>query len=253
MDGMLAGKVALITGTGSGVGRAAAVLFAREGAKVITSDIDVAGGDNSLEMVENEGGKGIFVETDVTDRDAVDALVRAGVDAFGRLDCAFNCAGIDGNLEPLLESTEQDWEQVMSANLKGHWYLMKAEIPEMLKQGKGSIVNIASVCGKVGLANNTIYCAARFGDVGMTKVAALKFAERGIRVNAIAPGGINTPLFQKFTQGNVDIQNYAKQMHPMKRIAEPEEVAEAACWLCSDRSSFVTGHVLMVDGGYTAG
>jgi NAD(P)-dependent dehydrogenase (short-subunit alcohol dehydrogenase family) len=193
MDGMLAGKVAIITGTASGVGRSAALLFAREGARLITSDIDVAGGEETLEMVRSEGGDGIFVETDVSDRAAVDSLVRAGVEAFGRLDCAFNCAGIDGNLEPLLETTEQDWERVISTNLKGHWHLMKAEIPEMLKRGKGSIVNIASVCGKVGLANNTIYCAARFGDVGMTKVAALEFAERGIRVNAIAPGGINTP------------------------------------------------------------
>ncbi|MEW6444001.1 MAG: glucose 1-dehydrogenase [bacterium] len=252
MGGLLEGKVALITGTASGVGRASARLFSREGAKVITSDVNVRGGEETLEMVRKAGGEGIFVPTDVTQKAQVENLVRQGVAAFGRLDCAFNNAGIDGNLEPLLESTEEDWDRVIRTNLKGHWYLMKSEIPEMLKAGKGAIVNVASICGVVGLPSNAIYCTARHGDVGITKVAALEFADKGIRVNAVGPGGINTPLFQKFTHGDQQLQAYIRQLHPMKRIAEPEEIAEAACWLCSDRSSFVTGHLLIVDGGFTA-
>jgi NAD(P)-dependent dehydrogenase (short-subunit alcohol dehydrogenase family) len=252
MKGMLDGKVALVTGSGSGIGRASAVLFAREGAKVILCNVNVARGEETLEMVKKAGGEGIFVPTDVTQRDQVDAVVRKGVETFGRLDCAFNNAGISGKLEPFMETTEEDWERVMSTNLKGHWYLMKAEVPEMLKTGKGAIVNMTSVCGKVGLPNNTFYCAARFGDIGMTKTVALELAELGIRVNAVGPGGVNTPLFQSFTNGDKEVQAYIAQMHPMKRIAEPEEVAEAACWLLSDRSSFTTGHVLMVDGGYTS-
>ncbi len=252
MCGLLKGKVALITGTASGVGRASALLFAREGARVITSDVNVKGGEETLDMLRKQGGQGVFIPTDVTQREQVENLVKAGVAAFGRLDCAFNNAGIDGNLEPLLESTEEDWERVIRTNLKGHWYLMKCEIPEMLKVGKGSIVNISSICGVVGLPSNAIYCTARHGDVGLTKVAALEFADKGIRVNAIGPGGINTPLFQKFTHGDLEMQAYIRQLHPMKRIAEPEEIAEAACWLCSDRSSFVTGHLLLVDGGFTA-
>lgn len=252
MRGMLDGKVALVTGAGSGVGRASAVLFAREGATLILSDVDVSGGEETLETLRKASAEGIFVPTDVTRRDQVDAMVRKGVESFGRLDCAFNCAGIAGNLEPFLETTDEDWERVISTNLKGHWHLMKAEVPEMLKIGKGAIVNIASICGKVGLANNTFYCAARFGDIGMTKTVALELAEKGIRVNAVAPGGVDTPLFHSFTHGNKDLQDYVKALHPMKRIARPEEVAEAACWLLSDRSSFTTGHVLMVDGGFTS-
>jgi NAD(P)-dependent dehydrogenase (short-subunit alcohol dehydrogenase family) len=252
MKGMLEGKVALITGAGSGIGRASGVLFAREGAKLILSDVNVKGGQETLEMVKKEGGEGIFVRTDVTQRDEVNAMVKKGVETFGRLDCAFNCAGIAGNLEPFLETTENDWERVISTNLKGHWHLMKAEIPEMLKVGKGAIVNIASICGKVGLVNNTFYCAARFGDIGMTKTVALELAEKGIRVNAVAPGGVDTPLFHSFTQGDKAVQDHIRGLHPMKRLARPEEVAEAACWLLSDRSSFTTGHVLMVDGGVTA-
>ena len=252
MRGMLDGKVALVTGAASGIGRASALLFSSEGARLILSDVDVKGGQETLKLVEIGGGKGIFFPTDVTRREQVDEMVRRGVETFGRLDCAFNCAGIAGSLEPFLETTEEDWERVISTNLKGHWHSMKAEIPEMLKVGKGAIVNIASICGKVGLVNNSFYCAARFGDIGMTKAVALEFAEKGIRVNAVAPGGVDTPLFQSFTQGNKDLQNYVRSLHPMKRIARPEEVAEAACWLLSDRSSFTTGHVLMVDGGFTA-
>lgn len=252
MRGMLDGRIALVTGAASGIGRASALLFSTEGARLILSDVDVKGGEETLKLLEIGGGKGIFVPADVAQREQVNEMVKRGVEAFGRLDCAFNCAGIAGSLEPFLETTEEDWERVISTNLKGHWHSMKAEIPEMLKVGKGAIVNIASICGKVGLVNNSFYCAARFGDIGMTKTVALEFAERGIRVNAVAPGGVDTPLFQSFTQGNKDLQNYVRSLHPMKRIARPEEVAEAACWLLSDRSSFTTGHVLMVDGGFTA-
>ncbi len=252
MKGMLDGKVALVTGAGSGIGRASGVLFAREGAKVILSDVDEEGGIETLGMVKKGGGEGIFVRTDVTRRDEVDAMVKQGVETFGRIDCAFNCAGIAGNLEPFLETTEEDWDRVISTNLKGHWHLMKAEIPEMLKVGKGAIVNIASVCGKVGLPNNTFYCAARFGDIGMTKTVALELAEHGIRVNAVAPGAVDTPLFHRFTLGDKAVQELIRTMNPMKRLARPEEVAEAACWLLSDRASFTTGHVLMVDGGFTS-
>jgi NAD(P)-dependent dehydrogenase (short-subunit alcohol dehydrogenase family) len=252
MKGMLEGKVAVVTGAASGIGRAAGVLFAREGAKVILSDVNEQGGEETLGMVKKEGGEGIFIRTDVSKRDEVNAMVDKGVETFGRLDCAFNCAGVAGNLEPFLETTEEDWDRVISTNLKGHWHLMKAEVPEMLKVGKGAIVNIASVCGKVGLPNNTFYCTARFGDIGMSKTVALELAEQGIRVNAVAPGGVDTPLFHGFTHGDKAVQDHIRGMHPMKRLAQPEEVAEAACWLLSDRASFTTGHVLMVDGGFTS-
>lgn len=251
MRGMLEGKVAMITGTASGVGREAAVLFASEGAKLITADVNELEGLKTMETVKAAGGEGIFVQTDVSREDQVKRLVESGKKAFGRIDCAFNNAGIDGNLEPFLDITENDWERVLGINLKGHWYLMKHEIPEMLKLGKGAIVNTCSICGVNALPNNAVYCTSRFGGLGLTKVAALEFAGKGIRINAVGPAAINTPLFQKFTQGNSEVQENFKKMHPVGRIAEPREIAEVACWLLSDRSSFVVGHLLLADGGVT--
>jgi len=251
MKGMLDSKIVLITGTASGVGREAALLFAAEGAKLVTADVNEAEGLKTLELVKEAGHDGIFVKTDVSQESQVKSLIGKGAEAFGRIDCAFNNAGIDGNLEPFLDITEGDWDRVLGINLKGHLNLMKHEIPEMLRRGKGAIVNTCSICGVSALPNNAVYCASRFGGLGLTKVAALEFAGKGIRINAVGPAAINTPLFQKFTRGNPEVQENFRRMHPIGRIAEPQEIAEVACWLLSDRSSFVVGHLLLADGGVT--
>lgn len=248
---LLENKVVLITGASSGVGREAALLFSAEGAKLIICDINSSGGQETLEMVSMAGGEAMFVKADVSRAEDVESLIRAGVSKYNRLDCAFNNAGIDGDLAPFLEVTEEDWNRVLDINLKGHLYLMKSEIPQMLKQGKGAIVNTCSICGVNALPNNAVYCTSRFGGLGLTKVAALEFAGQGIRINAVAPAAINTPLFQKFTRGNLEIQENMRRLHPIGRIAEPKEIAEAACWLLSDRSSFIVGHLLIADGGAT--
>jgi NAD(P)-dependent dehydrogenase (short-subunit alcohol dehydrogenase family) len=251
MKRMLEGKIVLITGTSSGVGREAALLFASEGAQLVTGDVNEAEGLKTMELVKAAGGSGIFVRTDVSREEEVKRLVESAVKAFGRIDCAFNNAGIDGNLESFLDITDEDWNKVLGINLKGHLHLMKHEIPEMLKRGKGAIVNTCSICGVNALPNNGVYCTSRFGGLGLTKVAALEFAGKGIRINAVGPAAINTPLFQKFTHGNPEIQENFRKMHPIGRIAEPREIAEVACWLLSDRSSFVVGHLLLADGGIT--
>jgi NAD(P)-dependent dehydrogenase (short-subunit alcohol dehydrogenase family) len=251
MERMLEDKIVLVTGTASGVGRESALLFTEEGATLITADVNENGGQETPEMVKKKGGNGIFLKTDVSNGEQVKRLVEAGIKTFGRIDGAFNNAGVDGNLEPFLETTEEDWERVIGINLKGHWYLMKNEIPHMLKQGKGAVVTMCSCLAAVAAPNNGIYCASRFGALGLTKVAALEFASKGVRINAVGPGALNTPLFQKFTKGDPVLQEGWRANHPIGRIGEPQEIAQVACWLISDRSSFVVGHLLLADGGLT--
>ncbi|MEN6464541.1 MAG: SDR family oxidoreductase [Syntrophaceae bacterium] len=252
MPGMLEGKITLVTGGAQGVGRAACLLFAREGAKIVLCDVLARGGEETVSLVKQAGGEAAFFKTDISKEQEVKALIEAAVGLHGRLDCAFNCAGVDGDPSPLHECTNENWDRVIDINLRGMWHLMKFEIPQMVKQGKGSIVNIGSVCGVVGLECWGAYGASRFGNVGLTKCAALEYARQGVRVNQVGPGSVRTAIFERMTGGNTEMIEYIKQMHPMGRVAEPEEVAEAALWLLSDRSSFTTGHMIMVDGGLTA-
>ncbi|MBM3132233.1 MAG: SDR family oxidoreductase [Chloroflexi bacterium] len=248
----LAGKVALVTGGASGIGRAAALLLAREGAKVVVADLSVEGGEESVRMVKASGGEAIFVRVDVSDSRQVEAMVGKAVSTFGRLDCAFNNAGVEQSLVPLADCPEEEWERIIRVNLKGVWLSMKYEIPRMLKQGGGSIVNTSSVAGLVGGPLNSAYVASKHGILGLTRAAALEYASARIRVNAVCPGITRTPMIDLLTGGNAGIEAVIIGMHPIGRAAHPDEIAAAAVWLCSDEASFVTGHALAVDGGFAA-
>ncbi|MCZ7380046.1 MAG: SDR family oxidoreductase [Candidatus Methanoperedens sp.] len=245
-------KVALVTGGGSGIGRACALAFAREGAKVVVADVMERGGEETVQMIQEAGGESIFVKTDVSKKDDVEALVKRTVDTYGRLDCAINNAGIEGIMAPTADYTEENWNRVININLKGVWLCMKYEIPEMQKQGGGAIVNTASVAGLVGFQGMPAYCASKGGIIQLTKVAALEYAKAGIRVNAVCPGVIRTPMVERVTGGNPEAEAQFTAMEPIGRMGTPEEIAESVVWLCSDAASFVTGHSMVVDGGLTA-
>lgn len=244
------GKIALVTGGSSGIGRATALAFAREGAKVVIGDIQVEGGERTLQAIKEAGGDAILVKTDVTRPDQVEALIKRAVETYGRLDCAFNNAGFEGAQAPTADYTEEDWDRVISINLKGVWLCMKYEIPQMLKQGSGAIVNTASSAGLVGFRTAPAYTAAKHGVVGLTKTAALDYAPAGIRINAVCPGVIRTPMLERLTGGHPKLEAWLLAQEPVGRAGTPEEVAEAVVWLCSDAASFVTGHPMAVDGGF---
>lgn len=252
MARQLEGKVALVTGASSGIGRASASTFAREGAKVIVADVDVEGGEETVRMIKEAGGEAIFVRTDVSKAAEVEALINKTVEVYGRLDCAHNNAGIVGRRASIVECTEENWDRVININLKGVWLCMKYEIPVMLKHGGGAIVNTSSVLGLVGLQGDTPYVASKHGVNGLTKVAALEYAKAGIRVNTVCPGTIRTRGLERLIRG--DPQREAQQIafEPVGRLGTPEEVAETVLWLCLDAASFVTGHAMAVDGGWTA-
>ena len=254
MPGSLEGKTALVTGGGSGIGRAASLAYAKDGARVVVADLNVEGGEETVQLIKETGGEAILVHADVSKPEDTQAMVAQAVETFGSLDCAFNNAGIGGGKERHLTADylEDDWDRVMSINLKGVWLCMKAEIPQMLKQGKGAIVNTASIAGLVGLSGTVAYVAAKHGVTGLTKAAAMEYAKSGIRVNAVCPGYIQTPLVQGIFD---EIDGYRERVasrHPMDRLGEPEEIAQAVLWLSSDSASFVTGHNMAVDGGYVA-
>jgi NAD(P)-dependent dehydrogenase (short-subunit alcohol dehydrogenase family) len=252
MSGMLAGKVVLVTGGGSGIGRASALALAREGAEVVVTDVVEAGGNETLRLIEEAGGKGLFIRGDVADATDVERLIGAVEAQYGRLDCAHNNAGIEGIQAPTAECTEENWDRVLRVNLKGTWLCMKYEIPLMLKQHRGSIVNTASVAGLVGFPNIVAYNASKGGVIQLTKTAALEYAMEGIRVNAVCPGVIRTPMVERFLGGSAEAEKAFVAMEPVGRMGTPEEIAEAVVWLCSDASSFVTGDALPVDGGLVA-
>jgi len=252
MAGLLEGKVALVTGGASGIGRATALAFAREGAKVVIADVAVEDGEETVRMIEESGGKAIFVETDVSQSDQVEALINKAVETYGRLDCVFNNAGIEGEQALTPDYTEENWDRVININLKGVWLGMKYEIPQMLKQGGGAIVNMSSVAGLVGFPSSPAYVASKHGILGLTKTAALEYATEGIRVNAVCPGVIRTPMVERATGGDPEVEAQFAAMEPVGRMGKPEEVAEAVVWLCSDAASFVTGHSMVVDGGLVA-
>jgi NAD(P)-dependent dehydrogenase (short-subunit alcohol dehydrogenase family) len=245
-------KVALVTGGSSGIGRAAALAFAREGAKVVVADVQVAGGQETVRLIGDAGGEAVFVRTDVASPVEVQALVDQAVQRYGRLDCAFNNAGIEGTLAPTAECSEENWNRTLEVNLKGVWLCMKAEIAQMLKQGGGAIVNTASVAGLVGFQNLPAYCASKGGVVQLTRTAALEYAKMGIRINAVCPGVIRTAMVERVTGGNPQTEAQFVAMEPVGRMGTPEEVAAAVVWLCSDAASFVTGHPMVVDGGLVA-
>jgi NAD(P)-dependent dehydrogenase (short-subunit alcohol dehydrogenase family) len=251
MPDRLKGKVALVTGGSSGIGRAAAMLFAREGAKVVVADIATEGGEQTVARIKGEGAEAHFIRTDISKAAEVDALIKAIVSAHGRLDCAFNNAAILGEIVSVVDHTEDMWNRAFDTNLKGTWLCMKYEIAQMLAQGKGAIVNATSTAGvHIGSPYRSAYAATKAGIVSLTKGAALEYAEQGLRINALCPSHARTPLLEQFFKLRPELEARFIADTPMGRIAAPEEVAEGALWLCSDASSFVTGHVLVVDGGY---
>lgn len=242
-------KVVIITGAGSGIGQATAMAFAREGARVVVSDINEEGSKKTLEAIKKLNGKAIFIKCDVSKEEDVKSMVNQTIKAFGHLDCAFNNAGIEGHPCPTVDCTVDDWNQTIDINLKGVWLCMKYEIPEMLKNGKGAIVNCSSIAGLVGFETLPAYVASKHGVIGLTEAASLEYAKKNIRINAVCPGAIHTPMLERFTHG--DEKSMADQ-DPMGRVGRPEEIAESVLWLCSDKASYITGEKLAVDGGWIA-
>jgi NAD(P)-dependent dehydrogenase (short-subunit alcohol dehydrogenase family) len=251
--GTLQGKIGLVTGAGSGIGRATALAMVREGAKVVVSDVDDAGGAATVNMIADLGGDAFFVHADVSDPAQVEALVKTAVDKYGALHLGVNNAGIGGESAAVGDYTVEGWRKVMSINLDGVFYSMRYEIPAMLAAGGGAIVNVSSILGLVGFPQAGAYTAAKHGVVGLTQVAAIEYGQAGIRVNAINPGFISTPLLTSagITEGT-DMYAFIAGKHAMNRLGSAEEIAEAIVWLLSDKASFVTGVPFPVDGGYTA-
>jgi len=253
MAGRLEEKVALVTGGGSGIGRATALAFAQEGASVIVSGRSVASGEETVQMINAIGGEARWVKADVSRAAEVEALVNKAVAVYGRLDCAFNNAGIEGVLAPTAECTEENWDRTLAVNLKGTWLCLKYELLQMLKQSRGAIVNNASSLGLVGIAALPAYVASKHGVVGLTKSAALEYAKMGIRINAVCPGAIRTPLYEeRIFKTHPQMEELVTALEPVGRMGEPEEIAAAVGWLCSEAASFVTGHAMAVDGGWVA-
>ena len=250
---VLENKVALVTGAASGIGRESALALAREGAAVCLSDINSAGGSAAAQAILDNGGRALFVTCDVTKRDDVRAMLAATIAEFGRLDLAVNNAGIAGSFDRRLhEADDAIFERVLAVNLRGVWLCMKAELEQMLVAGGGVIVNIASVAGLIGAPKAAAYTASKHAVVGITKSAALEYAKLGIRVNAVCPAYTDTPMVRDAVAVNPVMQSIMQRAIPMGRLGQPSEIADAVVWLCSDASSFVTGHLLAMDGGLTA-
>ncbi len=244
-------KVAVVTGGSSGIGRAAALAFAREGAKVVVADVNIEGSSESVRIINESGGDACFIKCDVSNAAEVEAMVKKTVELYGRLDCAFNNAGIEGTSASIADYPLDAWNRIIGINLTGVFLCMKYEIEQMLKQGEGAIVNNASILGLVGFANASAYSAAKHGVLGLTKTAALEYAAEGIRVNSVCPAFIATPMLDRAgITSNPEMNAIMEGMHPIGRLGRPEEIAEVAVWLCTDAASFVHGHGMLADGGY---
>jgi len=245
----LEGKVALVTGGGSGIGLATALTFVREGAKVAIAGRGIERGNRAVQMVKEAGGDAIFIKTDVLKATEVEVLVNRVVQTYGRLDCAFNNAGVGATGARLAKETEEDWERIIDTNLKGVWLCMKYEIPQMLKQGGGVIVNCSSTFGIDGGYRIATYSASKHGVVGLTKSAAMDYAKDGIRINAVCPGWIQTEMLEPVLRDRPHIAAGRVTEVPLGRLGRPEEVAEAVVWLCTDAASFITGDIMIIGGG----
>ncbi len=248
----LANRIALITGGSKGIGRAAAVRFAERGADVVIADVDTQAAELTVAEITKMDRKAIFVKTDVSIQEEVEAMVRKTIDTYGRLDFAFNNAGIEGEQARTAECSAENWKKVIDINLTGLWYCMRAELNEMIKAKRGAIVNMSSVAGRVGFLNIPAYTASKHGVIGLTKTAALEYAEMNIRVNAVCPGVIYTAMIDRFTGGDEAALQGMAEMQPIGRMGKPEEVADLVVYLCSSDAAFITGESVAVDGGFTA-
>jgi NAD(P)-dependent dehydrogenase (short-subunit alcohol dehydrogenase family) len=244
--------VVFITGASTGIGRATALAFGNSGAAVVVADVNETAGATTAQEIIKNGGISLFVKCNVSSDHDVKNAIENTIEKFGRLDFAFNNAGIEGDQGPTPDCSEENWDRVLGINLKGVWLCMKYQIPEMLKQGSGAIVNCSSIAGLVAFAGIPAYVASKHGVLGLTKTAAMENAKLNIRVNAVCPGVIQTPMIDRFTHGEAQIQRQLVAGEPVGRVGQPEEVAAAVLWLCSEQSSFVTGHNLVVDGGWVA-
>lgn len=245
------GRVALVTGAGSGIGRATALAFAAEGAAVVVADLNDEGGESAAATIRGDGGRAVFVHTDVTDAESVGDMVDRALSTFGRLDHAFNNAGIEGTPAPLAECPTDNWDHTIAVNLTGVFFCLRAEIPAMLASGGGSIVNCASIAGLNGFPALGSYVASKHGVNGLTKTAALELAPAGIRVNSVCPGAIDTEMVSRVAEEQPEMIEQTIAAHPLGRLGRPEEIASTVLWLCSDAAGFVTGQNIAADGGYT--
>ncbi len=250
--GRYAGKVAFVTGAASGIGRAAALAFASEGASVVAADVSEQGIQETVRLIEAQGGRAVAVPCDVTQAADVKAALDKTVEAFGRLDFAFNNAGVEPRKAvPTADYEEEEWDRIVDTNLRGVFLCMKNEIPLILKQGGGAIVNTSSGAGVIGIKGSPAYTAAKHGVIGLTRAAALDYAAQNLRVNAVCPGYIDTPMMGRFTGGTTEGRAKVIAEEPVGRMGKPEEIAAAVLWLCSDAAAFVIGHAMVIDGGQT--
>jgi NAD(P)-dependent dehydrogenase (short-subunit alcohol dehydrogenase family) len=249
-------KICLVTGAGSGIGRATALAFGREGAKVVVTDINLENAEKTADILRGAGSEAFALKVDISKREDVENMIKTTVETFGRLDCAVNSAGIAGTLSlPTHEYPEDAWLQQINVNLTGTWYCVKYQIAQMLEQGGGNIVNVSSAAGLIGQPENVPYAASKHGVVGITKTAAIEYATKNIRINAICPTAIETPMLMEGRRKlahNPEAKQAAINFQRMKRMGQPEEVADVALWLCSNESTFITGHAMAVDGGALA-
>ena len=253
MAGLVNGKIVLVTGGGSGIGRATSLALVREGAKVMIADYNAKGGEETVKMIKEKGGVASFMHADVSVTKQVEAMIQKTVETYGRIDGAHNNAGIEGRTADTADCTEEVFDRTIAINLKAVWLCMKYEIPQMLKQGGGAIVNTASIAGLCGFNGLPAYVASKHGVVGLTRTAALEYARRNIRVNCVCPGVINTPMVERLIDSSPEYgKTELEAMEPVGRMGKPEEIAEGVVWLMSDAASFVTGHPMVIDGGWVA-